>query len=199
MPIAGRSLDLSTQNSSSIKQFFTLLVLGILFFGSACEREFAGDRLFEVIYPVTEFNIPAGQPNFSTFVIAQPQVLTNFVDEISQANVTVADIDNVSGLRARVTSLSGEDFGEIERIELRVCTVGQSGGCDQFNLLFSVDDLFRRRQQTVNLNPGLRNFRELFVSSDLVRVELVITPGITTSQNIQARLEWSVQAVGNLE
>lgn len=190
---------MSKQNSSSIKQFFTVLVLGILFFGSACQRDFVGDRLFEVTYPVIEFNIPAGQPNFSTFVIAQPQVFTNFVDEINQANVTAEDIDNVSGLRARVTSLSGEDFGEIERIELRVCTVGQSGGCDQFNLLFSVDDLFRRRQQTVNLNPGLRNFRELFVGNEIIRMELVISPGITTSQNIQARLEWAVQAVGNLE
>jgi len=116
-----------------------------------------------------------------------------------EANVTTDDIDLVGGLRARVVSLTGEDFSEIERIELRACPVGSPGGCNQQDIMFSVDDLFRRRQQTVNLNPSLVNFKTLFAGSDNVRVELVFRSGITTSRIIQARLEWTAVAFGNLE
>jgi hypothetical protein len=115
------------------------------------------------------------------------------------ANVTSDEIDIYGGLRARVTSLSGEDFSEIERIELRACPVGQVGGCDQRDIMFSQSDLFRRRQQTIDLSPGLINFRELFLGSDNVRIELVFFPGITTSRTIEARLEWAGVAFGNVE
>ncbi|MBC6995648.1 hypothetical protein QWY85_06415 [Neolewinella lacunae] len=175
------------------------VAFAVLAFCTTCQRNPAGTRLFEVIYPVTDFVIPAGQPSFQTLVIAQNRVPTGFVDEMLRTGVAAGDIDLVGGLRARVTSLTNDDFGEIERMELRVCPVGQAGGCDQFDLLFSVDDLFRRRQDVVNLSPGLRNFRELFLGSETVRVELIITPGITTSRTLEARLEWSATAVGDLD
>lgn len=162
-----------------------------------CNRNPDGDRLFEVIYPVTEFDIPAGQARFRSFVVAQPVVQTRFTDEMARAGVTAEDIDLVGGLRARVISLTGDDFSEYERVELRVCPVGQENGCSQFDLLFSVDDLFRRRQLTVDLNPGLKNHRELFLG-DRMRVELIFTAGDISSVALQARLEWSVVAFGGL-
>lgn len=180
---------------SSILLFF----LSVLFLSTGCRQEGLGDRLFEITYPVTDFAVPAGRPNFQTLVISQDRLTTGFVEEMMRTSTATEDIDAVGGLRARVVSLNGEDFSEIERIELRACPVGQANGCSQFDLLFSVDDLFRRRQQTVNLNPGLRNFRELFLGNEQVRVELVLSPGITTSRNIEARLEWAIQAVGNLD
>jgi hypothetical protein len=166
---------------------------------SACKREGTGDRLFEVTYPVVEFIVPSGQPSFQTLVIAQPTIPTSFVDAMMEANVTTDDIDLVGGLRARVVSLTGEDFSEIERIELRACPVGSPGGCSQRDIMFSVDDLFRRRQQTVNLNPSLVNFKTLFAGSDNVRIELVFRSGITTSRTVEARLEWTAVAFGNLD
>jgi hypothetical protein len=166
---------------------------------TSCKLDTSGDRLFEVTYPVVEFVVPAGQPSFQTLVIAQSSIPTSFVDAMMEANVTTDDIDLVGGLRARVVSLTGEDFSEIERIELRACPVGSPGGCNQQDIMFSVDDLFRRRQQTVNLNPSLVNFKTLFAGNDNVRVELVFRSGITTSRIIQARLEWTAVAFGNLE
>jgi hypothetical protein len=166
---------------------------------SACKRDTNGDRLFEVTYPVIEFVVPSGQPSFQTLVIAQPTLPTAFVDAMRDAAVTADDIDLVGGLRARVVSLTGEDFSEIERIELRACPIGSSGGCNQQDIMFSVDDLFRRRQQTVNLNPSLVNFKNLFVGNDNVRIELVFRSGITTSRIIEARLEWAAVAFGNLD
>jgi len=172
----------------------------LLLLTPACKQDFAGERLFEITYPViNDIVVPPGTTPVFSYVNSQPQLETRFMQEMLAAEVTIEDIDNVSGLRARVTSLNGEDFGEIERIELRACPVGQANGWDRFDLMFSVDDLFRRRQQTIDLSPGLKNFRELFLTQDAVRMEVIFTPGITTSRTIEARLEWAVQAVGGLD
>ncbi|WP_020571169.1 hypothetical protein [Neolewinella persica] len=143
--------------------------------------------------------MPAGQPNFQSFVNAQEIVPTSIAEALLEANVTADDVDIYGGFRARVVSLTGEDFSEIERIELRACPVGTPGGCDRSFLMFSQGDLFRRRDQTINLSPGLLNFKELFFGNDFVRIELVFFPGITTSRNIEARLEWSAIAFGNVD
>ncbi|WP_157974437.1 hypothetical protein [Lewinella sp. IMCC34183] len=174
-----------------------LCLLGILIL-TGCSPDSLGDRLFDLNYPVVDFTIPAGQPSFQTFVVARPRMGTNFRQEMAENGYTEDDIDLVGGIRARVTSLSGEDFREIERMELRVCPVDAIGGCTFIDLMFSVDELGGRRQQVVNLNPGQKNFRNVFLNNDEVRMELVITPFSITSQNIEARLEWTVGAVGGL-
>lgn len=162
-----------------------------------CPRSELGDRLFEINYPGITFVIPAGQASFQTFVISNPRLVTEFMDRLADSGFTEEDVDNVSGLRARVSSLSGEDFREIERMELRVCPTDETG-CTQIDIMFSVDDLQGRRQTVVNLNPGLRNFRPLYFSEEVVRMELVIFPAAVTSQTIEARLDWGVRAVGGL-
>ena len=179
-------------------KYVIFCALPLLLFASGCRPDSQGDRLFDIVFPVTEFAIPAGQAQFRSFVVALPQVETDFTGTLARNNLDAADVDLVGGLRARVVSLTGDDWGEFERVELRVCPVGQENGCDQFDLMFSVDDLFRRRQLTVNLNPGLRNHSDLFMD-DQVRVELIFTAGNFTSAAMQGRLEWSVQAVGNLD
>jgi hypothetical protein len=176
-----------------------LFSFAVLFLSLGCERTTDGTRLLEVNYPPVDFVIPAGQPNFQTLVIAQDGLATRFAEEMMANNVNPEDIDLVGGLRARVVSLDGQDLSELERIELRACPIGQVNGCDQFDILFSVDDLFRRRDQTVNLNPGLRNFRSLFLGNDNIRIEIVLRPGLTTSITVEARLEWSVTAIGDLD
>ncbi|MCX8212162.1 MAG: hypothetical protein ACJATN_001181 [Neolewinella sp.] len=65
--------------------------------------------------------------------------------------------------------------------------------------MFSQSDLFRRRQQSVDLSPQLLNFKDLFLGNDNVRIELVFRPGSTTSRTIEARLEWAGVAFGNVE
>ncbi|MEM9930639.1 MAG: hypothetical protein AAF840_12515 [Bacteroidota bacterium] len=165
---------------------------------AACERQDLGDRLFEVTYPVTEFAVLGGQPTAVSNVIALNSVPTSFLTAMNDAAVSADDIDLVGGFRARVVSLTNDDFSEMERIEVRACAVGTPGGCTQQDILFSQSDLFRRRQQTVDLSPSLLNFKELFVGSDFIRVEVVFFSGITTSRNLEARLDWSVAAFGNL-
>ncbi|PPK87477.1 hypothetical protein CLV84_0419 [Neolewinella xylanilytica] len=172
-----------------------LSILVLLFTG--CPRSTLGDRLFDINYPVVDFTIPAGIPGFQTYVIAQPRMETNFQDRLDESGFTAEDVDVVGGIRARVVSLSGEDFREIERAELRVCSADETD-CTFIDLMFSVSDLGGRRQQVINLNPGQKNFRNIFLDNEEVRMELVLTAFNVTTQNIEARLEWTVGALGGL-
>ncbi|MCP9234461.1 hypothetical protein [Lewinella sp. JB7] len=171
--------------------------MGLVLVLCGCPRSTFGDRLFEINYPVVDITIPAGQPSFRTYVVAQPQLETGFQQAMIDNGVEPSDIYLVGGVRARLTSLSGEDFREIERIELRVCPASESD-CTFIDLMFSISDLGGRRQQVVNLNPGEKNFRNLFLEREEVRMELVIFPFDVTTQNIDARLEWTIGAVGGL-
>ncbi|NJC27379.1 hypothetical protein [Neolewinella antarctica] len=171
--------------------FSLLTILGCL--GNA-----EGERLFEVQYPVHDFVIPAGQQSNSTIVAPQASLPTRFAEEIARANVTADDIDLIGGFRARVVSLTGDNFNEIRRIELRACPLGQRTGCDPAQLIFTVDDLVNRNLRTVNLNPSLVNARETFLGEQM-RVEVVLFPVNVTTISFDARLEWSVQAVGDLD
>ena len=150
--------------------------------------------------PVIEFNLLAGEISARTTVISRPNFPNAFPDALRDANIPVGDVDLIGGLRARVVALNGDDFGEYERIEIRACPRGSSGGCNNISsIVFSQEDLFRRRDQTVNLSPSLVNFRELLLGSDLYRFELTFRSGTVTSRNISGRLEWSLMAVGDLD
>lgn len=167
-----------------------------LFTFTACPRDFPGTRLFTINYPITELTLRAGSPGGFNLVGNVP---TGIMQAMRDNNVTANDIDLIGGFAARLTSLSGEDFGQYSRMEIRVCPVGQSGGCNQSDIVFSKPDLFRRRDQIIQFDPSLLNARELFLSEDVVRVELSFVVGELTSQNIETRLEWSMQAVGDLD
>ena len=169
-----------------------LLVVG-------CTPDERGTRLFEVTYPVMEFTLPAGQTSFRS-AVSGGTLPTRFQEALTDNNVDPAEVDLVGGLRARVVSLTGDDFREIERIEVRACPVGSAGGCiDISTLLFSQADLFNRRQQTVDLSPSLVNHRELFLGNEAFRMELIFVAGNVTSRALEGRLEWSVMAVGDLD
>ena len=167
--------------------FFPLL---LLLFGCPQDR---GETLFEIIYEPINFTLTPGQPSFQSFVIARPNLPTRFAATLQGNSVSLDQLDEISGLFARVSSLSGEDFSQLRSIDLRVCPV-EENNCTEFDVLFSVNDLYRRRDINVNLNPGLRNFREVF-EEELVRFELVFVSGETTTQSIDCRLEWGVRGV----
>ena len=163
----------------------------------SCKGTDNGDRLFDITYDPLNFVLPAGQAAPQVFVVANDRMLTGFADALADAGVDAGEVDQVGGTRARVVSVSGEDYRELRRVELRVCPASERF-CTVADIMFSIDDLTGRRQQVVNLNPGLRNFRDLYLADAEVRMELVFFPARITSQNIDSRLEWSVGAVGGL-
>lgn len=176
---------------SDMRTLFPLILAVLLF--SHCDPD-RGEQLFEIVYEPIDFTLSPGQPSFQSLVVARPAINTRLAATLQSSNVSLEQLDEISGLFARVVSLSGEDFGEFRSIDLRLCPVGQTGGCTEFDLLFSVDDLFRRRDNVINLNPGLRNFRDLY-DSEQVRLEIVFLAGQTTTQSIDCRLEWSIRGV----
>lgn len=176
----------------SMPKLLIFSFLGLLLF-SGCPND-RGEQLFQLIYPPIDFTLTPGQPAFQSLVIARQSFPTGYSNALSTNNVSPDEVDEVGGFFARVVSLSGEDFSEYRNMELRLCPVDQANGCSQFDILFSIGDLFRRRDQVVNLNPGLRNFKEL-IETENVRFELVFTSGLTTTQRIDCRLEWGIRGV----
>lgn len=168
--------------------FFLWLVLLV----AGC-RDDEGEQLFTTVYPPLDFQLTAGIPPFQAFVVRLEEVNSQWTESLDGANVSPDQVDEVGGFFARITSLSGEDFGQLREVELRICPLDQ-GNCDQFDILFSLDDLYLRRNLVLNLNPGLRNFREL-VSSGRFNFELVFFYGETASQSIDCRLEWAIRGV----
>ena len=150
--------------------------------------------LFRITYEPVEFVMPAGWQASRTFVQPLPRLRTNFERERAAANVSVDDIDFVGGFRARLLSLNGEDFSQLERAELRFCPVGQPGGCERLEFMFSTGDLFGRRLTVIDLSPQLKNFRDLFLTEEEVRMEIVLDPGRTTDRTLNVRLEYTIAA-----
>ncbi len=173
-------------------KFFLFGLLGLLLL-TACPND-RGEQLFQITYPPIDFTLSPGQPAFQTFVVARPSFNMGYMNALRTNNVSPDEVDEVGGFFARVVSLSGEDFSEYRGMELRLCPIDQANGCNPFDILFSVGDLFRRRDQIVNLNPGLRNFKEL-IATENVRFELVFTSALTTTQSIDCRLEWGIRGV----
>ncbi len=174
---------------------YLLALLGLCVL-SACPSSNRGERLFDITYDPIEFIVPAGQVAPQLFVISQASMVTRFLSTLDASAFTADDVDQVGGIRARIVSLSGEDFREIRRVELRVCPTSEPQ-CSIADIMFSVDH-DGRRQQVINLNPGLRNFRTLYLDQEAVRMEVVFHPLGVTSQNIETRLEWTIGAVGGL-
>lgn len=181
-----------------LKKVCWVVLAGLLCAGYGCSREFEGDLLFTVTYPLLNVGIPAGQTG--SFVLSRGRFPNSFAQALLENGVSADEVDLVGGFRARLVSLSGGDFREIERVDLRACPVGTPNGCTDITFnLFSLRDNFNRRQQQINLNPSLVNARALFLGDEAFRFELVVFPGQTTTVPIDARLEWEIQAVGGLE
>ena len=143
---------MSAAKSIHTTQQLLKLLLPCLLLLQGCPRSDLGETLFEITFPPVEFVIPAGQPSFQTFVVAQPRVVTDFLATLDARSFTPEDVDAVGGRRARIVSLGGEDFREIERIELRVCSASEFG-CSQIDIMFSISDLTGRRQTSVRSQP----------------------------------------------
>ena len=174
---------------------FLLTTLTVLL-ASGCNNDGIGTRLFDVRYDPINVIIPAGQQAGVQWVLGIDRFPARFLNEMRDAGVTADEIDAVYGSRARLTSLTGEDFRQIEGLEIRACPVGSPGGCDPLSRVFSMRDLYGRRQATIDINPAPPNLRDLFLTDELIRVEFIVIPGETTNRTIEARLEWSVGAFG---
>lgn len=171
-------------------RYGSLLVISALL-ALGCRQD-QGERLFLLSYLPQEFVIPAGYSPFQTLVFSYENLPTNYQLFLSQSIVSDADVLAVVPNFATITSLDNLDFGFLNAVSIRVCPVG-SERCTEADEVFFLTDLYRRRLDRLNLNPGLRNVRPL-MSGLRYKMEVVFFPGETTPYNITCRLDYGFEA-----
>ena len=96
-----------------------LISLAALFL-TACPND-TRESLFEITYEPINFVFPAGLPSFQTFVVSTPVLESRFDAALADNNVNRDQVDEIGGLFARLTALSGEDFRQLRRVDIRIC------------------------------------------------------------------------------
>ena len=169
-----------------------LLLFGMMVLLAFGCRQDQGERLFLLSYLPQEFVIPAGYSPFQTLVFSYENLPTNYQLFLSQSIVSDADVLAIVPNFATITSLDNLDFGFLNAVSIRLCPVG-SERCTEADEVFFLTDLYRRRLDRLNLNPGLRNVRPL-MSGLRYKMEVVFFPGETTPYNITCRLDYGFEA-----
>ncbi len=152
-----------------------------------------GDRLFEMNYPPITFTLPAGLVWPQSWVVARSPISSQYQNYLSENSLTTDQVSAVGGAFARLTALDGNDFRALQSVSVRVCPPGTEP-CTEADEVFFLGDLFGRRQQVLNLNPGLRNIKPL-IEAGQYKIELILTPAQSTPAAIECRFEWSFEAV----
>jgi hypothetical protein len=166
------------------------LLASLLLFGCRQDR---GDRLFEIIYEPIQFNLPAGLAFPNSWVLQQIPVDSRYAERLADTNTSPDEVTAVGGAFARLTAIDGNDFSTLSSVALRLCPVAEPA-CTEADEVFFLGDLFGRRQTVLRLNPGLRNVKALIESGEF-QMELIVTPAASTADNIQCRLEYSLEVV----
>jgi hypothetical protein len=170
---------------------YLLLPLLTVLLAFGCRQD-QGERLFLLSYLPQEFVIPAGYSPFQTLVFSYENLPTNYQLFLSQSIVSDADVLAIVPNFATITSLDNLDFGFLNAVSVRVCPVG-SERCTEADEVFFLTDLYRRRLDRLNLNPGLRNVRTL-MSGVRYKMEVVFFPGETTPYNVTCRFDYGFEA-----
>jgi hypothetical protein len=171
-------------------RLFGLLFLSVLTW-MGC-REDVGEPLFDLVYPPQQFEISAGRNPIVSDGFGFPPVQTRFTAQLDANNHTIDEVTQVLPLSARLISEDGQDFSFLSEISVRICP-NTGDQCTQADEVFFSTDLYRRRWETIQLDPGLRNVRELLMG-DQFRLEVVLTYGEITPYSMSCRIEYSFRA-----
>lgn len=166
-----------------------LLFTALLF--ESCRDE-VGEPLFNMTYPPRTFNLSAGLNPGLAQVISFPNIPSNYSNFLAASGRTDADVTKIVPRFARLISNDGLDFGYLTSISVRICPITQPE-CSIADEVFFRDDLFRRRLTTINLDPGLRNVKDL-LSSGLHKLEVVFFLGEVSPYTVDCQLEYAFEA-----
>ncbi len=175
-----------------MKNLLLLLPFALcLFLFESC-RDDDGEILFDLTYPPRTFNLSAGLNPGLAQVISFPNIPSNYANFLSASGRTDADVTRILPRFARLISNDGLDFGYLSGISVRICPITQAE-CTPADEVFYREDLFRRRLTTINLDPGLRNVKDL-LSSGLHKLEVVFFLGEVSPYTVDCQLEYGFQA-----
>jgi len=164
---------------------FLLLLLGC----SKGERE----RLFEMTYPATDFDIPAGlSPSFPR-VFERDDISTNIDFFLRENNLDTAQIARIQPFAARITALDNLDYDFVREISVRICEAG-SDQCQRSDEVFYIDRLDERIDDVIELLPSLGNAKPE-LTRDAFKLEVVFFFRFTTPYSVRSRLDMTFEAV----
>ncbi len=158
-------------------------------------RQDTGERIFEMVFPNIQFELPAGlNPNFQQ-VFQIPLVPTGIADYLRENQTDTALIRAILPFAARLTSLDGSafDYDFVEAVSVRICDPGRSN-CSDGEEVFYIDNLRGRAGADIRLLPGLRNAKRDLVRSHF-RLEVVFVFSYVTPYPVRSRLQMTFEAV----
>lgn len=155
-------------------------------------RQDSGEPLFELNYPALDFSILAGQTPFISDVVQVSNIPSLYPSFIAASGQDPMDVNRVLPRFARLISLDGIEFSSLSSVSVRVCPNDQLD-CTIADEVFFIDDLYRRRLSTINIDPGLADVKDI-LSSNLYKLEVVFNYAEITPVAIDCRLEYGFQA-----
>ena len=158
---------------------------------SSC-RDDVGELLFEMTYPPRTLSLPAGTNTFTAAVLSASNIPTNYPDYLASSGNSAADVPKILPRFARLEAVDGLDIGFLSEISVRICPINQQN-CTIADEAFYIDDLYRRNITSVNLQPGLGNFKDL-LSSNLYKLEVVFFLGEISPYTVDFRLDYGFEA-----
>lgn len=150
-------------------------------------------RLFEMRYINHEFAVPAGHSPISGAMVYQ-KIIPSFYEENRTANdVAEGEVASIRPYFATMTSISGLDFSYLSSISIRVCE-SSAAACTEFDEVFFLGDLYRRRLTQLRLDPGLQTKTSL-LQQDGFKLEVVLFPAEVTPYAMDFQLDFAFEAV----
>lgn len=181
---------LKTKKIIDIMRLFIFIIFSSLLL-STC-RDDVGEPLFEIFYPPIDFSTLPGVSPFAADVVQARNIPTNYLQFVNAHGADPMDVNRILPNFARLISVDGLDLGHISSVSLRICPNEQQD-CTLADEVFFRDDLFRRQNTTIDLDPGLRGVKDL-LTDELYKLEVVFTYADITPYSIDWRLEYAFEA-----
>lgn len=161
---------------------------------AACQRD-QRERIFEMIYPNVNFEIPAGLP---AGPVPRALVFDDFPSNIrfylQSYNTDTSMIGGILPLSATIVALDNSDFDFIREVSVRICPQG-SGSCTPADEVFYIDDLQRNRiGSQIRLLPTLINAKRN-LAKERFKVEIWFYLFANSTFPIPCRLDMRFEAV----
>lgn len=174
-----------------MKKIFFLLFIIVSFVG--CSRE-SRERIFEVVYPNIQFDLPAGLTNSTPWGFAKSNVSSNFLSLVKSNNTDTSMIAGVLPYSARITSLDGFDYDFVEGVSILMCSTSKSQCSLISDEVFYIDDLRGRADEQIELLPTQKNVEKL-LSEGQFRLEVVFYFRNSTPYLVESKLDMVLEAV----
>jgi hypothetical protein len=150
-------------------------------------------RLFEIAYPNTFFDLPAGLSYVLPRVFEVPAIRSNYEVFRKSSGFSAEQVQVVSPLSATITALDpGLRYDFLREVSVRICPIGNDP-CTPADEVFYIDRIQRIEDDRIQLLPTLRNVKSL-ISSEFFKLEVVFFLETTSPYYVESKLDMVFEA-----